>query len=260
MLKFTLDERDKAIAEVICCCGNTINSVLDGSYKNNLNNASHKTLEFMDKFGTVNIKQNGKPLSKRGIQKIIQQFKNDNTVETQVIAYEETGDFKLPPNKTLDDYLSEILMLESTEDFINKCGYKQSLGYLYQEKNNTRGFDSKQRGYFYVIRVFNKDREFIKFGVTHNNPSVRHSQQMSNARRIGLEYQFESIFVSDLCDGSVLLELEYELKQRVKYLKRTKQFRITKQMFPDGHTETLPLSDLSLILNTISNHNIPIKI
>ena len=109
------------------------------------------------------------------------------------------------------------------------------------------GYSPDKRGWFYTYLWTDADtnHSFLKYGIT-NYPTKRLTQQKRNTKYIPTK----------LCsipfnDGSIppAIEKAIDLHKRSNNIPSP----VTKEMFPDGHTETLPTEEWSFISNLIQN-------
>jgi hypothetical protein len=107
----------------------------------------------------------------------------------------------------------------------------------------TRGFKTNREGYFYLTRWNTEDGWFLKFGIT-NNVKKRFKTQKSKTS----------------VDGYLLLSVKFDVGALAKQLEDVfkENFKggyVSKQLFPDGYTETFErlrfLEAVSLVTNFI---------
>ncbi|WP_164672839.1 GIY-YIG nuclease family protein [Aeromonas hydrophila] len=109
------------------------------------------------------------------------------------------------------------------------------------------GYDSSKAGTFYIVEWTNNHKQWVKFGITNRNPKTRFIQQKSNTTNT---YKVLSLHYFE--DGTIPPELE----RLVKPLKDKYPSGITKEIMPDGYSETLSLDgneELYKILITYNN-------
>lgn len=109
------------------------------------------------------------------------------------------------------------------------------------------GYDSSKRGWLYCYLWTNPDtnEQFLKYGIT-NYPKQRLTQQKSNTK-----YKPKQLCSIPFDDG----EIPPDIERAIDLHKRSNNIPspVTKEMFPDGHTETLPIEEWSFIANLIQN-------
>lgn len=178
-------------------------------------------------------------ISLRQIQSITKQF-----VQHQIFtSYEDIG-YKRK-HKNLDDELDELLKESDPNKFLQSCGYIERKIPLNNFNKKTTGFKQEDKGVFYISNFYNPDINFLKFGVT-NDPNVveRTKTQLQHAKRKGLSYSYEHLYISNILDGDMLYNAEQHIRVQTNIYDR-----IPKSLLPDGHTETCPIECLGLILS-----------
>lgn len=106
------------------------------------------------------------------------------------------------------------------------------------------GFDPEKEGNLYVVRWYKEGNEpFIKIGITNLEVIERVKTQWSKS---GKSYSYEVLHVLK-SDGYKIQYLENKLKQTLPC------GCVSKKVFPDGYTETLPVSYLSIIMEIIGD-------
>lgn len=106
------------------------------------------------------------------------------------------------------------------------------------------GFDPEKEGNLYVVRWYKEGNEpFIKIGITNLEAIERVRTQWSKS---GKSYSYEVLHVLK-SDGYKIQSLENKLKQTLPC------GYVSKEVFPDGYTETLPVSYLSIIMEIIGD-------
>ncbi len=111
-----------------------------------------------------------------------------------------------------------------------------------------RGYDSSKSGTLYVYLWTHKDTkaQHLKYGIS-NYPTNRIKQQ----RRANAKYTAKQLCSIDFQDG----EIPKRLEKAIDEYRKTDNIAnpVTKDLFPDGHTETLPISCWSFTANLIQS-------
>lgn len=94
------------------------------------------------------------------------------------------------------------------------------------------GFDRNKPAQFYIHKVYchELNLEFIKYGITNNEPQKRIKSQMYNSNRDS-DYKFESelLYESKIMDGTFVFDTEFNIKTEL-----TKYAKIPKSLFSDN--------------------------
>lgn len=106
------------------------------------------------------------------------------------------------------------------------------------------GYNPSKYGSFYVVRWQQKDKKFIKFGITNREVLTRIEEQSDETM-----FEYELIFSASFTDGNIPLMLEKAIKACPEIIKTC----ISKEEFPDGFTETTPEYCLELLENVVIN-------
>lgn len=97
------------------------------------------------------------------------------------------------------------------------------------------GYDKCKPGFFYIQLL---DDKYIKFGITNNDPSIRmNNQEVKSIFKHKLKYAYKFI------DGSHALRVEL----RIKKIFKSHCGLVERHKMPDGFTETLPISKLTML-------------
>ena len=105
------------------------------------------------------------------------------------------------------------------------------------------GFKQKAPAHFYIQELSNKDKVFLKFGVTNHAPIKRLKQQ---SRKSSFTHRIIHSFYSE--NGKTILDLETAVKQRIP------TGVVPKELLPDGYTETTEITNLGTILMIIKEN------
>ncbi|WP_447828931.1 hypothetical protein [Aeromonas hydrophila] len=109
------------------------------------------------------------------------------------------------------------------------------------------GYDSSRSGWLYCHLWTNPDtgHRFLKYGIT-NHPKQRIQQQKCNTK-----YKPKQLCSIPFTDGKIPENLEKAIDE----FRKTNNIAnpVTKTEFPDGFSETLPLSCWSFIANLVQN-------
>ena len=140
---------------------------------------------------------------------------------------------------------------KSCFEYICKIHGKQSVSYNNFVDNGRRcsgcskaGYDPNKQGSFYIIQWTKDDHNFIKFGITNRNLSVRVEEQASNTA-----YYPTVLFSKTWGDGYIPLRLEKSIKSSGLF----KIGVVSKENFEDGFTETTDYAKLDNLLCYVRN-------
>jgi Zn finger protein HypA/HybF involved in hydrogenase expression len=95
------------------------------------------------------------------------------------------------------------------------------------------GFRRDREGYLYITKWCYEDKEFIKVGISSVNPKNRTRVQASSTSATFIETLY-----SYKAEGGFIMDLERWVLSEFKDISR----HVEKDIFPDGYTETFPLS------------------
>lgn len=248
-----IQERNEAILDVVYNGGYPIKQIVTKEYLEGLESFSVNTQQFIKEYGHVaRDSKNTKDLTLRALQAILTGTTPPESADILYVVT-ENNNYKKPANITLDEHF-EILIKEPDQfKFLQSCGYTEVKRTIHEFKRKSAGFNSKEPGFVYVVRYYNSETEFIKYGVTHNYTDKRHEEQARAARRVGIDYKWEVLFKSPLSKGKQVAAVETELKKITKLAKYNKEHYITKQTFPDGYSETVPIKYEIDVLDCVEN-------
>lgn len=103
------------------------------------------------------------------------------------------------------------------------------------------GYCKNKSGSFYVVKWTKENDSFIKFGITNQKVSSRISAQHAKTN-----YKPNILFIARFNDGSLPPEIENRIKSSGLIMGV-----ISKDLFPDGFTETLKTDDLQCLEDLI---------
>ena len=193
-----------------------------------------------------------KDLSLRSLQEVMVNSTIPEHTEMFCVVT-ENDNYKKPDEMTLDEHFELLLKEPDQFKFLQSCGYTEVKRTAQEFKRKQSGFNVKGPGFVYVVRYYNSDIEFIKYGITHNYTDKRHEEQARAARRVGIEYKWEVLFKSPMSKGKQVAEVETTLKKLTKQARYMKQHNITKSIFPDGYSETVPIDYIIDVLDCVEN-------
>ena len=154
------------------------------------------------------------------------------------------------PDEDFDTYLSRLLLEPDPELFLNSLGYRTKIVKEGNKTKTLRGFSQTTTGILYLVRFYNVEIEFLKFGITNNaDYEVRTKQQLRTAKRHDLCYNYEYLYISALQDGVKVYDAEQYIRLQTKIYDR-----VPKSLFPDGYTETVSIDALYPILLILDQH------
>lgn len=113
----------------------------------------------------------------------------------------------------------------------------------------TTGYDPSKSGTFYTYMWTNTEgKSFLKYGIT-NQPTKRIRQQSRST-----EYKPIKLCSVKFTDGTIAINIE----KRIDEYKKSNQIPspVTKSDFPDGYTETLPISEWPFIANLVQSNTV----
>jgi hypothetical protein len=103
------------------------------------------------------------------------------------------------------------------------------------------GFKQTEPAYFYIQKLTSVDKDLLKFGVTNNHPDKRMKQQQSKSAFI-----HQLLYSAYLGSGRDIIEIESQVKCSIPCSV------VSKDLLPDGYTETCEVSQLETILEIIN--------
>ena len=104
------------------------------------------------------------------------------------------------------------------------------------------GFDSNRPATIYLVKWTKDDSCFLKFGITNRDYKLRIANQ-----QLKTEYLPEVLYLFHLENGKASKEIESGIKQNFS------THYISKELFPDGYTETTEINNLEDILSFIKS-------
>jgi hypothetical protein len=128
---------------------------------------------------------------------------------------------------------------------INKATVNNYLGGKRCKCCSLTGFNPEKDGNLYIVKwKTEKDLQFIKIGITNLDVKGRIKEQW---RKSGSIYTYEILSVIE-SSGFEVQRLEGVIKSKLpcKY--------VSKDLFPDGYTETLPLNCLDKVLGIVEEN------
>lgn len=111
------------------------------------------------------------------------------------------------------------------------CPYcvKQTIKYSEENFKNHEDFFKGKKGFFYVLKLYDKNEMFYKIGITSQNKMKYRTEQLSKNYKVKIEYK--------LLDD---LENCFMLEQR--FLKEFEHFKYVPKKYFTGYTECLTVS------------------
>lgn len=253
-MKVDKSQRDAAILDVVYNGGYPISQIISKEYLDGFDTFADTTKQFINKYGHVAITLKGdRDLTLRSLQAIMTDTAPPEGTELFCVVT-ENDNYRKPDNMTIDEHF-ELLLLKEPDQFrfLQSCGYTEVKRSAQDFKRKQTGFNIKDPGFVYVVRYYNENIEFIKYGITHNYTDKRHEEQARAARRIGIHYDWEVLFKSPMSKGKQVAEVETTLKKLTKQAIYKQHHDITKEMFPDGYSETVPIDYVIDVLDCVEN-------
>lgn len=139
-------------------------------------------------------------------------------------------------NKTRFEYVCKIHGRQNVcyRDFVNygnRCNGCAEYGY-----------STSKQGTFYVYRWTKDEHSFIKFGITNQKELARIKKQKRETK-----YNYKRVWSATFEDGYIPLYVENYIKNSGVEIGV-----MSKEEFPDGFTETINISSLVVLENTIT--------
>lgn len=194
--------------------------------------------------GDFTIKANnlirGQGCSKCGNERKIKYYSKDYILEKISSRVGDNYDYLLP--------IDNIRITDKIDIKCRKCKeiFNQSIrSHIYNNDGcpncSVTGFNKLKDGFLYVTIFESQSKSFIKHGITNKTHKERALSQMRSSK---IPYEITMAY-SVLVSGSDAVNVEGNVKStfKGKY--------VSKKYLPDGHTETLPLSDFNTLVDFI---------
>lgn len=252
-MKVDKNVRDAAILDVVYNGGYPITQIVSKEYLDGTDTFAESTKQFINKYGHVAITLKGdRDLTLRTLQEIMAGTTPPEGTELFCVVT-ENDNYRKPENMTLDEHFELLLKEPNQFKFLQSCGYTEVKRTAQEFKRKQSGFNDKEPGFVYVVRYYNENIEFIKYGITHNYTDKRHEEQAGAAKRVGIHYDWEVLFKSPMSKGKQVVETETILKKLTKQAIYKQHHNITKAIFPDGYSETVPIDYIIDVLDCVEN-------
>lgn len=203
-----------------------------------------------------------KPISKRAVELVLEKAKGQEK-PTEMVKVENIP-YKSIKIMTLDEELEYRLSETDLDTFLIGCGYQAKPLTKRQLNSKSRGFSKSISGVLYVIKFIEINIEvppeegeeheppfeFIKYGITNEvDVDKRTKEQVRSAKRNGIKYETELLFLTKRLHGELIAELETKIDSVTRAF-----YKVPKSMMPDGHSETTSIDKLPDILDIIYDY------
>jgi hypothetical protein len=244
-----LKTRDKTILELVYKLGYPVTKLASRDLTTvNAETLSDDVVEYLNSTNYKLLRFDGKgEITTRTIQSMIAKYPEHQT-ENAVFECVEEVEYHRIQGLTVDEEFELRLKEPDLDKFLYGCGYRTTNKTLSKLNTKGGGFDKNKQGYLYVLKFYNDNVEFVKFGITNLENEARHETQLYNARRRGINYSYDYIYKTPLLSGEFVADLEYKIDCATR-----NHATVSKEVMPDGYKESRDIDALPVLLEIINN-------